>query len=255
MLDSNIITTSDFDLLISVSLDMKPPFSFMNSLGVDKALRNSWRRLRRNILPCRFPRPYGNRLLRASPGKSSMCCSRRKADVGIITIRRPKALNALNSKVFKELEAYVAIIKSDPEIKAAVITGFGNKAFVAGADIKGDGRSYQPCARGGIRTKGPDCIGKVGQIGQTDRGRHQRPFAGRRMRIGHVLHRSGGSQRIEDVCGQPEVNLGLIPGMGGTQRLPRLVGFEKAAEMIRTAKPIFKRSGPRIRTHKRSGGR
>ncbi len=60
----------------------------------------------------------------------------KKGDVGIITIRRPKALNALNTKVFKELEAYCDVIKNDPQIKAAVITGFGNKAFVLGQTLR-----------------------------------------------------------------------------------------------------------------------
>lgn len=162
----------------------------------------------------------------------------KKDDIGIITIRRPKALNAVNSKVFKELNVYCDIIKNDPEIKAAVITGFGNKAFVAGADIKEMAGLTEP-AQG-------EHFARLGQIASAELEKLGKPIVA--ALNGFAL---GGGCELAMCCtarvapkglkffaGQPEVNLGLIPGMGGTQRLPRLVGFERAAEMIRTARPI-----------------
>ena len=162
----------------------------------------------------------------------------KKGDVGIITIRRPKALNALNSKVFKELTNYCDAIKNDPEIKAAVITGFGAKAFVAGADIKEMAGLTEP-AQG-------EKFARVGQIASAELEKLGKPVVA--ALNGFAL---GGGCELAMCCtarvalkglkffaGQPEVNLGLIPGMGGTQRLPRIVGFERASQMIRTARPI-----------------
>ena len=135
ILDSGIITVSDYDLLIAVSLDMKPPFSFMNSIGVDKAL-GLVEAFHNKYPDMPVPRTFKEQAASGKPWEILDVLFEKKGDVGLITIRRPKALNALNTKVFAELERYIEIIKNDPEIKAAVITGFGNKAFVAGADIK-----------------------------------------------------------------------------------------------------------------------
>ncbi|MDD3471161.1 MAG: 3-hydroxyacyl-CoA dehydrogenase NAD-binding domain-containing protein, partial [Syntrophaceae bacterium] len=105
MLDSNIITTSDFDLLISVALDMKPPFSFMNSIGVNKALALV------EDFNKKYPDMPVSKTLReqAASGKPWELLDvlfKKQGDIGLITIRRPKALNALNSKVFSELKGY-----------------------------------------------------------------------------------------------------------------------------------------------------
>ena len=237
MLDSEIITTSDFDLLISVALDMKPPFSFMNSVGVKKALD-----LVEKFAQKYPPMPVAKKLKeQAASGHAWEILDvlfEKKGDVGVITLRRPKALNALNSKVFKELNVYCDMIRNDPAIKSAVITGFGNKAFVAGADIKEMAGLTEP-AEG-------EHFARIGQIASAELEKLGKPVVA--ALNGFAL---GGGCELAMCCtarvapkgmkffaGQPEVNLGLIPGMGGTQRLPRLVGFERAAEMIRTARPI-----------------
>ncbi|MHB8203539.1 MAG: 3-hydroxyacyl-CoA dehydrogenase/enoyl-CoA hydratase family protein [Desulfomonilaceae bacterium] len=237
MLDAEIITTSDFDLLISVALDMKPPFSFMNSIGVKKAFQ-----LVENFANKYPPMPVSKKLREqatsGNPWEILDVLFEKKGDVGIITIRRPKALNALNSKVFKELNTYCDVIRNDSGIKAAVITGFGNKAFVAGADIKEMAGLTDP-------TQG-EHFARIGQIASAELEKLGKPVVA--ALNGFAL---GGGCELAMCCtarvapkgmkffaGQPEVNLGLIPGMGGTQRLPRLVGFARASEMIRTAKPI-----------------
>lgn len=237
MLDAEIITTSDFDLLISVALDMKPPFSFMNSVGVKKAFE-----LVESFAKKYPPMPVSIKLKeQADSGKPWEILDvlfEKRDDIGVITIRRPKALNAVNSKVFKELNVYCDIIKTDPSIKAAVITGFGNKAFVAGADIKEMAGLTEP-------SQG-EHFARLGQIASAELEKLGKPIVA--ALNGFAL---GGGCELAMCCtariapnglkffaGQPEVNLGLIPGMGGTQRLPRLVGFERAAQMIRTAQPI-----------------
>ncbi|MGC8604985.1 MAG: 3-hydroxyacyl-CoA dehydrogenase/enoyl-CoA hydratase family protein, partial [Desulfomonilaceae bacterium] len=237
MLDANVITTSDFDLLISVALDMKPPFSFMNSIGVEKAYE-----LVKNFANKYPPMPVSKKLKEqaasGNPWEILDVLFEKKGDVGIITIRRPKALNALNSKVFKELTHYCNLIRNDPEIKVAIVTGFGAKAFVAGADIKEMAAIAEPAD--GER------FARIGQIASAELEKLGKPVVA--AMNGFAL---GGGCELAMCCtarvalknlkffaGQPEVNLGLIPGMGGTQRLPRIIGFERASEIIRTAKPI-----------------
>ncbi len=237
MLDSGIITTSDFDLLISTALDMKPPFTYMNSIGVGKAVE-----LVENLAK-RYPGMPVSRTLKeqAASGKPWEILDvlfEKKRDVGVITIRRPRALNALNSKVLKELTACIEKIKSDREINAAVITGFGNKAFVAGADIKEMAGLTKP--------EEGEQFARVGQIVSMELQTIGKPLVaamnGLSLGGGIELAMSATARvapkGIGFFTGQPEVNLGLIPGMGGTQRLPRIIGFERASEMVRTANPI-----------------
>lgn len=237
MLDAGIITTSDFDLVISVALDMKPPFTFMNSIGVGKALELV------EAFAKKYPdMPVANSLRQqAASGKPWEVLDvlfEKKGDVGLITIRRPKALNALNSKVFKELEAYCQIVMSDPEIKAAVITGFGNKAFVAGADIKEMAGLTSPAEGEAFARKGQIASAKLEELGKPIVAAINGLALGGGCELAMCCTARVAPKGLKFFAGQPEVNLGLIPGMGGTQRLPRLVGFEKAGEMIRTARPI-----------------
>lgn len=237
MLDAGIITTSDFDLVISVALDMKPPFTFMNSIGVGKALELV------EAFAKKYPdMPVANSLrqqaVSGKPWEVLDVLFEKKGDVGLITIRRPKALNALNSKVFKELEAYCQIVMSDPEIKAAVITGFGNKAFVAGADIKEMAGLTSPAEGEAFARKGQIASAKLEELGKPIVAALNGLALGGGCELAMCCTARVAPKGLKFFAGQPEVNLGLIPGMGGTQRLPRLVGFEKAGEMIRTARPI-----------------
>jgi enoyl-CoA hydratase/3-hydroxyacyl-CoA dehydrogenase len=237
MLDAGIITTSDFDLLIATALDMKPPFTYMNQIGVDNALRLV------KDFALKYPdmpvaKALEDQAASGRPWEVLDVLFEKKGDVGVITIRRPRALNALNSKVFKELAVYVDQIKSDPEIKAAVLTGFGNKAFVAGADIKE--------MAGFTKEEEGEEFARKGQIASLNLQHMGKPLVaamnglalGGGIEIAMCATARVALKGIGFFTGQPEVNLGLIPGMGGTQRLPRIIGFEKAAEMIRTAKPI-----------------
>lgn len=237
ILDADIITPSDFDLVISVALDMKTPFGFMNSMGVEKALELV------EAFAKKYPDMPVSKKLREQAASGQPWDIRdvlfeKKDDVGIITIRRPKALNALNSKVFKELLEYCEIIKNDPDIKAGVVTGFGNKAFVAGADIKEMAGLTDPAEGEAFARKGQVASQELEKVGKPFVAAMNGLALGGGCELGMCCTARVGQKGIGFFAGQPEVNLGLIPGMGGTQRLPRLIGFEKAAKMIRTANPI-----------------
>jgi enoyl-CoA hydratase/carnithine racemase len=162
----------------------------------------------------------------------------KRGDIGVITIRRPKALNALNTKVFKELLEYCDIIRKDAGIKAAVITGFGNKAFVAGADIKEMAGLTSPSEGEAFARKGQIASAEFEKVGKPIVAALNGLAFGGGCELAMCCTARVALKGLKVLAGQPEVNLGLIPGMGGTQRLPRLIGFEKASEMIRTANPI-----------------
>ena len=154
--------------------------------------------------------------------------------VGVVTINRPKALNALNSEVLKEIEATFDAIDLDAT-RAVVLTGAGDKSFVAGADI-GEMSTLTKAEGEAFGKTGNDVFRKIETF----------PIPVIAAVNGFAL---GGGCEISMSCdiricsenaifGQPEVGLGITPGFGGTQRLARIVGVGKAKEMIYTARNI-----------------
>jgi enoyl-CoA hydratase len=147
----------------------------------------------------------------------------------IITINRPDKLNALNKKVLDELDNAIQLVYDDENIKAAIITGQGNKAFVAGADISefvevSDEQGAELAKRGQqIFFKIENCPKPI--VAAVN------GFAlGGGCELAMACHFRLASDNAK--FGQPEVNLGLIPGYGGTQRLTMLVGKGKAMELM-----------------------
>jgi enoyl-CoA hydratase len=146
-----------------------------------------------------------------------------------ITINRPDKLNALNKDVFTDISNAVDEIQNNPAIKSAVITGAGPKAFVAGADITEFGGLDKSAAMA-LAKRGQDIFFKIE--------RSKKPIVA--AVNGFAL---GGGCELAMAChfrvasdnakfGQPEVNLGLIPGYGGTQRLTQLIGKGRAIELL-----------------------
>ena len=154
--------------------------------------------------------------------------------VGVITINRPKALNALNSQVLDELNETLDAVDLDAT-RALILTGAGEKSFVAGADI-GEMSTLTKAEGEAFGKKGNDVFRKIETF----------PIPVIAAVNGFAL---GGGCEISMSCdiricsenavfGQPEVGLGITPGFGGTQRLARLVGAGMAKQMIYTARNI-----------------
>ena len=165
-----------------------------------------------------------------------------KDNIAIITINRPEALNALNSDVLKELAQTVEKAEADDGVYVLIITGAG-KAFVAGADIAQmkDMSAAEAKAFGDF---GNSVFYKIESL--------TKPVIA--AVNGYAL---GGGCELSMACdiriagtkakfGQPEVGLGITPGFGGTQRLPRIVGVSKAKELIFTAETIGAEEAHRI---------
>jgi enoyl-CoA hydratase len=150
---------------------------------------------------------------------------------GVITLHRPKQLNALNNGLMDELGAALVAYDADHSIGCIVITG-GEKAFAAGADVGAmAGYSYMDAYKGDFITRNWETIRRV-----------RKPVIA--AVAGFAL---GGGCELAMMCdfiiaadnarfGQPEIKLGIIPGAGGTQRLPRAVGKAKAMDMVLTAR-------------------
>ncbi|NIR49362.1 hypothetical protein GWO43_12820 [candidate division KSB1 bacterium] len=166
-----------------------------------------------------------------------------KDKIAYVTVNRPKVLNALNWQTMHELQDAFLNVRDDSEVGGVILTGAGEKSFVAGADIKE------------LATKGPV---------------DAKEFSIASQQILHLIEHFpkpviaavngfclGGGCELALAChmrvasenakfGQPEVNLGIIPGNGGTQRLPRLVGKGRALELILTGNMIDAQEAYRI---------
>lgn len=160
---------------------------------------------------------------------------KKETGIAVITFNRPEALNALNGSTLHELSAVLETVAGDESIRVLIVTGSGEKAFVAGADIT----ELQKLSPLGAR--------KFAGLGQTviDRLQHL-PIPVIAAVNGYAL---GGGCEMALACdfiyaaehavfGLPEISLGIIPGFGGTQRLPRLIGANLARELIFTGKHI-----------------
>jgi enoyl-CoA hydratase len=149
-----------------------------------------------------------------------------------ITINRPDKLNALNSTVIEELGIAMEDVYHNPEIRSAVITGAGPKAFVAGADISGfAGVSKEEGMD--LSKKGQDVFFKIENCPKPVVAAVNGFALGGGCELAMACHFRLCSENAK--FGQPEVNLGLIPGYGGTQRLTQLVGKGKSMELQMTA--------------------
>lgn len=157
----------------------------------------------------------------------------KKEGIGIITLKRPEARNALNRKMIQELGDALTGLENDPQIRSIIITG--NKDFCAGADIK-EMNAIKPeeiaifCRWGHKVFDQLENMGKpvIAAINGFALG------GGCELALACDIRIAGEGAKF----GQPEVSLGLIPGFGGTQRLRRLIGVAKAKEMILTGKII-----------------
>jgi len=168
---------------------------------------------------------------------------KKEQSVGWLTLNRPHRLNTLTSEMIDEMNLALNDFEADKEIKCIVITGTGDKAFSAGADVTAF-TGVTPATAVEGSSKGQALLTRLEKIGK--------PVIA--SLNGYAL---GGGLEIASACdfriasedaqlGQPEINLGLIPGWGGTQRLVRLVGLARAKEMIMLGDRISAEEAARI---------
>ena len=157
--------------------------------------------------------------------------------IGLITINRPKALNALNKETIEELSNAFGDMEANKDIRVIILTGSGEKAFAAGADIKEfkdfDGKQGQQLAQVGQTI----LFNKIENLKKPVIAAVNGYALGGGLELAMSCHFRISSDNA--LLGLPEVTLGLIPGYGGTQRLPKLIGKGRAMQAIMTAE-MFK---------------
>jgi enoyl-CoA hydratase len=155
----------------------------------------------------------------------------RDGAIAVVTINRPKVLNALNTQTISELERVMREIQQDDGVRAVVLTGAGEKSFVAGADIN-ELAVLTPAQGQQHGRRGQAVFDLIEQLGKPVVAAVN-GFAlggGCELAMACTLRIAADSARF----GQPEINLGIIPGYAGSQRLPRLVGKGRALEILLT---------------------
>jgi enoyl-CoA hydratase len=162
---------------------------------------------------------------------STLDITRHDGGLVVVTINRPKSLNALNATVIEELERCFTVLESDAEAKGVVLTGSGDRAFVAGADItqfttltKESGKAFAE--------RGQAVFNRIENFPKPVIAAVNGFALGGGCELSLACHIRIASETAK--FGQPEVNLGILPGYGGSQRLPRIVGKGIAVEMILT---------------------
>jgi len=159
-----------------------------------------------------------------------------KEHILYVTINREKALNALNKDTLTELADVIAFANKTDEVRAVIITGAGEKAFVAGADIK-EFADYNGKQGEELAKRGQDQVFDAIENAKKPFIAAINGFAlGGGLELAMACHMRIAAENAK--LGLPEVTLGLIPGYGGTQRLTQLVGKGKAIEMITTANMV-----------------
>jgi enoyl-CoA hydratase len=167
----------------------------------------------------------------------------RDGAVAVITVNRPKVLNALNAQTLDELRRAVLELKQDESVRALVLTGAGEKSFIAGADIN-ELAMQTPTGGREHALAGQHVLDLIENMGKPVIAAIN-GFAlggGCELAMACTLRLAADTARL----GQPEINLGLLPGYAGTQRLSRLVGKGRALELILVEAPISAAEAERI---------
>src|SRR6476620_6884150 len=149
----------------------------------------------------------------------------------VVTLNRPKVMNALNRALFAELDDAFAALANDSGVRAIILTGAGEKAFAAGADIS-ELATLTAAERQQVALRGQAIFRKIETCGKPVIAAIQGFALGGGCELAMACTFRVASERAR--LGQPEVKLGLVPGYGGTQRLPRLVGKGAALKLLLT---------------------
>jgi enoyl-CoA hydratase len=167
----------------------------------------------------------------------------RDGAVAVVTINRPKVHNALSSQTLEELRKSIRALQHDPGVRCVIVTGAGDKAFIAGADINELARQ-SPTSGRDHATRGQHVLDLLENMGK--------PViaaingyalgGGCELALACTLRIAADTAKI----GQPEINLGLIPGYAGSQRLARLIGAGPALELLLTGDPISAHEAHRL---------
>jgi len=237
VVDAGLVTVADFNMGLDTALDMKPAFSFMNELGTAKALElvRAYAAKHKGFVVPKCIEQHG---AANKPFDIPVVLREDRDGVAVLTIRRPKVLNALDQSVFEEIRQRFTECDRDPKVVGIVLTGFGKKAFVSGADVNFLAKITGPADGERTSLGSQACVNAVEDVKKPTVCALNGLAFGGGIETAMACEVRIAQKGLKVLAGQPEANLGIIPGAGGTQRLPRWVGIERAAEMLRSTKPI-----------------
>ena len=236
-LDAGLVELEDLEMAVSTALVVKPPFEMMNKMGVDKALElvkayaAEWPGFK-------VPEVLIKQAESGEPWNIPMVYRQDEDDIAVVTIKRPGALNALNQPIMRQLKSTFEDIKNDDAVKGVVLTGFGVKAFVSGADINEIAMMSSPEELHEFALRGQGVLNFIENLGKpVVCAMNGLAFGGgNELAMACTARIAKKGSRV--LAGQPEPKLGIVPGYGGTQRLPRWIGLTAAWPILRTGNPI-----------------
>lgn len=235
IIDLGITNVKDLDMACELALVIKPPFTFMNSLGI----RNVYESVKQFCVSNSIAIPKSlSEAIEKGGWKTGHVTKKIVDHVAVLTIRKPKSLNALNTPLLDELRNLFSEIEEDKNIIGSVLTGFGNKSFVSGADIKELAACKNPEEGISHSQHFQSILSFIESMSKPLVCAYNGFAFGGGNELGMACSLRICKKDLPVAFCQPEVNLGFIPGAGGTQRLPRIIGIEKAAEILRTGKPV-----------------
>lgn len=167
----------------------------------------------------------------------------KKGRIGILTINRPEKLNALNTQVTREIASAFETLESDAEVRVIIITGAGDKAFIAGADI-GEMKEMTPLQALKFALQGQKTLEALENSDKIVIAAVNGYALGGGLELCMACDLRIASETAK--VGQPEIKIGVIPGWAGTQRLTRLIGKTKAKELVLTGEMIPAQEAERI---------
>jgi enoyl-CoA hydratase/3-hydroxyacyl-CoA dehydrogenase len=237
IIDSGISNIADLEMAVENALVMNPPFQMMNEMGVEKALElvevyaREWPEFP-------VPKVLVEQARSGKPWDIPFVFREDEDDVAVVTIRRPKNLNALNLLILDQLAEVFTGIKNDKKIKGVVLTGFGVKAFVSGADINMLARLRTPEEAEALALKGQETLNLIENLGKPVICAMNGLAFGGGNELAMACTARIAQKGLAVLAGQPEPKLGIIPGFGGSQRLPRIVGLLNAWPILRTGNSV-----------------
>jgi len=237
ILDSGISRLADLEMAIELGLAMRPPFAFMNQVGVGRALAlvEAYAEGHPGFA---VPRCLTGQAAAGRPFRIDHVIRRDDGDVAILTIRRPRLLNALSEEVYRQLQEHFSALRDDPAIAAVVLTGFGTKAFVSGADVHFLAGIETPEEGRATSQRSQEAGNLIERLGKPVVCALNGFALGGGCELALCCTARIARQGLALAVATPEAALGIVPGSGATQRLPRIVGIERAGEMLRTGRAL-----------------
>ncbi len=233
ILEAGVSNVDDLDMAVEIGLAAAPPFRLMNEVGHEEAKRLVAEYAERNP-GFRVPAV----LSRTTPWKVRRIVRRDRDGVAILTIRRPQAAHALDRALFAEIGETFRALRADASVRAVVLTGFGTKAFVSGADVSMLAAVRTAEEGEALSWSSQEALLAVQDLGKPVVCALNGPAMGGGSELAMACTTRVARAGLPVCFAQPEPRLGIIPGAGATQRLPRLVGIEAASEILRTGRTV-----------------